>query len=108
MQEKHLTTAQAADYMGVSVQTVYRLRAKGKLAAYRTTGREWRYLISEIDVYLRSVSSWKNVRDVLRDDLNAGKEVRKKDIGRTPTTASAIKTLDKIRKNNKWSKELWQ
>lgn len=51
-----ITTGQAAEVLGVSVQTVRRWEATGHLAAVRTPGNQRRFLRSEVLALLRVAS----------------------------------------------------
>lgn len=49
MTEKQLTISEAAKALGVSIQTVRRWEAQGKISAARTLGDQRRFAQSEID-----------------------------------------------------------
>lgn len=49
MDEKQLTISEAAKALGVSIQTLRRWEAQGKISAKRTLGGQRRFAQSEID-----------------------------------------------------------
>jgi excisionase family DNA binding protein len=49
-----LTSGQAAEYLGVSVLTLYRMEELAVLVPYRTPGRHRRYSIEMLEEYLES------------------------------------------------------
>ncbi|MDE2014693.1 MAG: helix-turn-helix domain-containing protein [Alphaproteobacteria bacterium] len=51
-----LTTAQAAHYLGLTTQTLEKMRRKGRGPRYRKHGRYVRYHIAELDAWSRSSS----------------------------------------------------
>lgn len=54
MSDERLSSQQAADYVGVSIRTLYREAARGRLT-YRKLGGQTVWLRSELDRYLRSL-----------------------------------------------------
>ncbi len=51
-----LTTAQAAHYLGLTTQTLEKMRRKGRGPRYRKHGRYVRYHIADLDAWSRSNS----------------------------------------------------
>lgn len=49
MTEKQLTISEAAEALGVSIQTLRRWESQGKITATRTLGDQRRFAQSEID-----------------------------------------------------------
>ncbi len=49
-----LTTKEAAEYLGVSVLTLYRTEKMGALVPYRTPGRHRRYSVEMLEQYLEN------------------------------------------------------
>lgn len=47
-----LTSQQAADYVGVHVDTLKRWAADGKVRAFRTPGKWWRFNQADLDDFL--------------------------------------------------------
>lgn len=62
--QRWLTRQQAAEYMGVSRETIRRLVSTGKLVVHHPTPRTARYDRLQIDTYVRSQAS--NKRQVSR------------------------------------------
>ena len=53
-EKRLLTTKEAAEYLGVSVLTLYRTEKTGALSPYRTPGGHRRYSIEMLDEYLEN------------------------------------------------------
>ena len=49
-----LTARQAAEYLGISLNTLYRMERMGILTPYRTPGGHRRYLHEMLDEYLEN------------------------------------------------------
>lgn len=56
-----LTTKEAAEYVGVSVLTLYRTEKTGALVPYRTPGGHRRYSIEMLEEYLENSREQTNV-----------------------------------------------
>jgi len=67
-----MTCAQVAAYLGLSSDTVYQLRASGKLPAVPHGNRSWRWQRETVLAYDRPAavtSSRDSVRDVVRSEM---------------------------------------
>jgi len=54
--KKKLTTSEAAEYLGISLSTIYRMEKKGILKPAKTPGGQRRFDIDELDAYLSESS----------------------------------------------------
>jgi excisionase family DNA binding protein len=53
MNDRWLSLAEIATYLGVSKDSVYRWVEKGKMPAHKV-GRQWKFKITEVDAWVRS------------------------------------------------------
>ena len=78
MDDKLLTTTNAAKYLGISTSTLYRMLEKGLLEPVKTPGGQRRFDISELDSYKessRNINSTQNPSGKIKE--NAEKVVEK-------------------------------
>lgn len=52
--DRYVSPAEAADYLGVHVRTIRNMQADGRLTAYRLGGRIVRFRLSELDAAMVS------------------------------------------------------
>lgn len=52
MEKEIITMEELSEYLRISVHTLYKLSQKGKLPG-RKIGKQWRYVKTEIDKWLR-------------------------------------------------------
>jgi len=72
-----LTTKEAAEYLGVSVLTLYRTEKTSALLPYRTPGGHRRYSVEMLDEYLENSRKQSNVsaRKARSRTAKGGREV---------------------------------
>lgn len=54
MSEQYLTSKQAAEILGVHVETLYRWHKEGKLVGYILHNGRRRYLATQLDQYMKA------------------------------------------------------
>ena len=113
MQEKigkgRVKTGEAAKYMNIDPNTVRGLVAKNLLPASRPSGKHLRFRQEDLEIYDRSTSTSKEVRDNLLKSLITGREVCIQSIRVIKTTTMDIEAVNKLPRNlNKWLKETGQ
>lgn len=74
-----LTTREAAEYLKCSVETLKRRAAAGEIPAAKT-GREWRFLLDELEAWLRAGGDRyeetvdAGMAEIMRERIAAGPE----------------------------------
>ncbi|WP_191498640.1 helix-turn-helix domain-containing protein [Mycobacterium simulans] len=56
-QGRLLSTAQAAEYLGISVRTLFNYRQAGKLSAYRVGEKLWKYDPADLENFVSKKAS---------------------------------------------------
>ena len=56
MEQEVLTTTEATEYLRITKKTIYKLISEGKIKANKA-GRDYRFLKSELDKFLRGESN---------------------------------------------------
>jgi excisionase family DNA binding protein len=62
------TVEQIAAHLQVSKETVYRWLDRGKIPAHRV-GKQWRFLVSEVDEWVRRGEATENPREQSSEEL---------------------------------------
>lgn len=58
MEDRSLTTAQAAQYLGMHAKTLAKLRSAGEIHGYRPgNSGHWRFRVTELDRYRKSLTT---------------------------------------------------
>lgn len=102
---ERFNSRQAADFLGVSISTLYRMEDKGLVHCTRTPGGQRRFLKSDLTKYIQKSESIKAPQNPsqYKTKTRVSKEVRQRDffgndafVSNTPTTREPITTVSRV------------